>query len=434
MTGDVPRRGGFLVGRWWQLGAGIVAMMAIANLQYAWTLFTVPLTQSLHATLSAVQVAFTLFILTETWLVPFEGYLVDRLGARLIVTAGSVLVGLGWIGSGIAGSLGALYGWYSLGGIGAGAVYGACVGTALKWFPDRRGLAAGATAGAYGLGTALTVLPIQRMIDASGYRAAFIVWGAVQAVVVLVAAQFMTAPAASWTPAGRERAGGKTRVPQSAVSRTPGEMLRTGRFWLMYLMMALVAFGGLMVTAQLKPIAATYGLDKTVVTLGISALALALMLDRILNGLTRPFWGWVSDHIGRCNAMALAFGLEALAILALLRLVDHPIWFVVLSGATFFAWGEIFSLFPATIGDVFGPAYATTNYGIQYTSKGVAAIFAGWGAAKVLETTGSWMPVFWIAVACDLAAALLALVWLKPLLATAAGDAAALAGGAPAPR
>ena len=189
-----------------------------------------------------------------------------------------------------------------------------------------------------------------------------------------------------------------------------------------------------MVTAQLKPIAATYGLDKTVVTLGISALALALMLDRILNGLTRPFWGWVSDHIGRCNAMALAFGLEALAILALLRLVDHPIWFVVLSGATFFAWGEIFSLFPATIGDVFGPAYATTNYGIQYTSKGVAAIFAGWGAAKVLETTGSWMPVFWIAVACDLAAALLALVWLKPLLATAGGDAAPLAGGAPAPR
>ena len=381
-----------------------------------------------------MQVAFTLFILSETWLVPFEGYLVDRLGARSIVTAGSVLVGLGWIGSGLAGSLGALYGWYTLGGIGAGAVYGACVGTALKWFPDRRGLAAGATAGAYGLGTALTVLPIQRMIDASGYQAAFIVWGAVQAVVVFVAAQFMTAPAASWTPAGRERAGGKTRVPQSAVSRTPGEMLRTGRFWLMYLMMALVAFGGLMVTAQLKPIAATYGLDKTVVTLGISALALALMLDRILNGLTRPFWGWVSDHIGRCNAMALAFGLEALAILALLRLVDHPIWFVVLSGATFFAWGEIFSLFPATIGDVFGPAYATTNYGIQYTSKGVAAIFAGWGAAKVLETTGSWMPVFWIAVACDLAAALLALVWLKPLLATAGGDAAPLAGGAPAPR
>src|SRR2546425_2624608 len=178
MTGDVPTRGGFLVGRWWQLGAGIVAMMAIANLQYAWTLFTVHLTQSLHATLSAVQVAFTLFILTETWLVPFEGYLVDRLGARLIVTAGGVLVGLGWIGSGIAGSLGGLYGWYSLGGVGAGAVYGACVGTALKWFPDRRGLPPRAAARAYGRGAAPTRPPLQRMIRAHGHPAAVVVWGA----------------------------------------------------------------------------------------------------------------------------------------------------------------------------------------------------------------------------------------------------------------
>lgn len=433
MKADARGRSGSVVDRRWQLGAGIVAMMAIANLQYAWTLFTVPLTRSLHATLSAVQVAFTLFILTETWLVPFEGYLVDRLGARLIVTVGGVLVGASWIGSGSAETLGALYGWYTLGGIGAGAVYGACVGTALKWFPDRRGLAAGATAGAYGFGTALTVLPIQRMIADSGYQTAFIVWGVVQGVVVLGAAQFMAAPPEGWRPPGWEPARANIRVHQSAISRTPGEMLKTGRFWLMYLMMALVAFGGLMVTAQLKPIAATYGLDKTVVTLGISALALALMLDRILNGLTRPFWGWVSDHIGRCNAMALAFGLEALAILALLQLVRRPIWFVVLSGLTFFAWGEIFSLFPATIGDVFGPAYATTNYGIQYTSKGVASIFAGWGAAKILETMGSWMPVFWVAFACDALAALLAFFWLKPLLAAMAGDAAPMAGRVPAP-
>jgi len=408
-------------------------MLAIANLQYAWTLFTVPLTRSLHATLSAVQIAFTLFILAETWLVPFEGYLVDRLGARLIVTAGGVLVGASWIGCGMAETLGALYGWSALGGIGAGAVYGACVGMALKWFPDRRGLAAGATAGAYGFGTALTVLPIQRMIADSGYQTAFIVWGVVQGVVVLGAAQFMAAPPEGWRPPGWEHARANIRVHQSAISRTPREMLKTGRFWLMYLMMALVAFGGLMVTAQLKPIAATYGLDKTVVTLGISALALALMLDRVLNGLTRPFWGWVSDHIGRCNAMALAFSLEALAILALLQLVHRPIWFVVLSGLTFFAWGEIFSLFPATIGDVFGPAYATTNYGIQYTSKGVASIFAGWGAAKILETMGSWMPVFWVAFACDVLAALLAFFWLKPLLAAMAGEAAPLAGRVPAP-
>ncbi|HEY4911200.1 MAG TPA: MFS transporter, partial [Methylomirabilota bacterium] len=179
----------------------------------------------------------------------------------------------------------------------------------------------------------------------------------------------------------------------------------------------LVAFGGLMVTAQLKPIAAAYGLDKTVVLMGVTALGLALMLDRILNGLTRPFWGRVSDHIGRYNTMAIAFAAEAVAIVALLHLVHHPIWFVVLTGFTFFAWGEIFSLFPAAIGDVFGPDYATTNYGIQYTAKGLAAIFAGWGAAAIMELAGSWIPVFWVAVACDALAAVLALFALKPLVA-----------------
>jgi OFA family oxalate/formate antiporter-like MFS transporter len=408
---DVPSRK-----RWWELAAGVVAMMAIANLQYAWTLFTVPLTQALGVKLSAVQVTFTLFILVETWLVPFEGYLVDRLGARLIVTLGGILVGIGWIGSGLVHSLMGLYLTYCIGGLGAGAVYGACVGTALKWFPDHRGLAAGATAGAYGFGTALTVLPIQAMIGNSGYQSAFIVWGIVQGIVVIVAAQFLVAPPPGWKPAGWEQLTSRLQdvVHQSAVSFRPFQMVRTGTFWLMYLIMTLVAFGGLMVTAQLKPIAAAYGLDKTVVLLGITALGMALILDRILNGLTRPFWGWISDHIGRYNTMAIAFGAEALAIVALLHLVDRPLWFVVLTGFTFFAWGEIFSLFPAAIGDVFGPDYATTNYGIQYTAKGLASIFAGWGAALIMEMAGSWIPVFWVAVGCDALAALLALFVLKP--------------------
>jgi MFS transporter, OFA family, oxalate/formate antiporter len=427
-----------LVNRWWQLVACIVAMMAIANLQYAWTLFTIPLTKSLNAKLSAVQIAFTLFILTETWLVPFEGYLVDRLGARLVVTVGGLLVGVSWVWSGLAQTLQSLYLAYALGGIGAGAVYGACVGTALKWFPDRRGLAAGATAGAYGFGTALTVIPINRMIADSGYQHAFIVWGVIQGVIVMVTARFMLAPAPGWRPAGwTADAGARQRLQQSSRSYTPMEMIRTGRFWLMYFMMALVAFGGLMVTAQLKPIAASYGLDKTVVLFSITALGWALMLDRILNGLTRPFWGWVSDHIGRYNTMAIAFGAEALAILALLRLVHHPIWFVILTGFTFFAWGEIFSLFPATIGDVFGSEYATTNYGIQYTAKGTASIFAGWGAAKLLEISGSWIPVFWVAVVCDLTAAILAYYWLKPMVLRALKRerpaAAGVTSGQPAP-
>ena len=402
------------VNRWVQLLACVVSMAAIANLQYAWTLFTIPLSESLSVTLSTVQLAFTLFILAETWLVPVEGFLIDKIGARAVVSVGSIFVALGWIGSGFANSIGALYFWYVLGGVGAGAVYGASIGTALKWFPDRRGLAAGLAAGAYGFGTALTILPIMAMIESSGYRTAFIVWGVIQGVVVLVAAQFLRKPPADWKPSVDEKPA-RSRVVQNAVSYTPGQMVRTGTFWLMYVMMAMVAFGGLMVTAQLKPIAATYGMDKHIVAFGVTALGLALILDRILNGITRPFWGWISDHIGRYNTMAIAFGLEGAGIFALLHLVDRPLWFVILSGFVFFAWGEIYSLFPAAIGDIFGPAYATTNYGIQYTAKGTASIFAGWGAARLVEVAGSWIPVFWVAVACDLSAAGLAFFWLRPL-------------------
>jgi OFA family oxalate/formate antiporter-like MFS transporter len=291
------------------------------------------------------------------------------------------------------------------------------MGLALKWFPDRRGLAAGMTAGSYGFGTALTVLPIQAMIGSSGYQSAFILFGIIQGLVVMGVSQFMLAPPDGWKPADWKPVA-VVSAAQSQVSYTPVQMLHSGIFYLMYFMMALVAFGGLMVTAQLKPIATTYGLDKTVVLFGITALSMALMLDRILNGLTRPFWGWVSDHIGRYNTMAIAFGLEGLAIIALLNLVHKPLWFVILTGFTFFAWGEIFSLFPAAIGDIFGAKYATTNYGIQYTAKGTASIFAGWGAAVILEMTGSWIPVFWIAVGCDLTAALLAILALKPLVAS----------------
>jgi OFA family oxalate/formate antiporter-like MFS transporter len=389
------------VNRWLQLTACVVAMMAIANLQYAWTLFTVPLSVSLGAKLSEVQWTFGMFIVLQTWLAPFHGAFIDRFGTRLVVSVGAVLVGLGWIGSGFAGSLPALYFWYGLGGVGAGAVYGACIGTALKWFPDRRGLAAGLTAGAYGFGTALTILPVQWTIESSGYRNAFILWGLIQGAVVLSAAQFLRKPPPQKVSTG--------------VDYTAGQMVRTGTFWLMYLMMTMVAFGGLMVTAQIKPIASTYGMDKTVLIFGVTALGIALILSGALNGLTRPFWGYISDHIGRYQTMSIAFALEAAGIFALLNLVHNPTWFVVLSGLVFFAWGEIYSLFPAAIGDVFGPKYAATNYGILYTAKGTASIFAGWGAARLLEATGTWIPVFWIAVACDLLAASLAFFWLRPL-------------------
>ena len=408
-----------VVNRWIQLIAGIVAMMAIANLQYAWTLFTKPLTVALHAGLPAIQVAFSTFILAETWLVPFEGYLVDKLGPRKMMLMGAILVALGWVGAGKSTTVSQLILCYTLGGIGAGVVYGGTIGNSLKWFPDHRGLCVGLTSGAYGIGTALTVAPIAKMIKASGYAHTFVVWGIIQGIIVFLAALFIVKPPQGWMPAGwsAKAAALQQKVRSSAYDMTWIQMLGQPSFYVIYIMMTMVAFGGLVVTAQLSPIATFYKVDKVVVAFGMSALVLAIELDRVLNGLTRPFWGWVSDHIGRENTMFIAFGLEALAVFALLHLVHRPVWFIVLSGFTFFAWGEIFSLFPSITGDLFGKTWATTNYGIVYTAKGLASIFAGPVAAMASVKTGSWVSVFWVMIACDSVAALMALFWLKPVAA-----------------
>ena len=407
--------------RWIQLVAGIVAMMAIANLQYAWTLFTTPIQHHLNISLKAVQVTFALFVALETWLVPFEGFLVDMIGPRLMLGLGSFLVGLGWIGSGRAESAGALYFWYSVGGIGAGVVYGGAIGNALKWFPDYRGLCVGLTAGAFGIGTATTIAPIAKMIASSGYQRTFVVWGFIQGITVLVCALFLARPPKGWTPPNwvEKEKKIKAKINTSAVDMTPLQMLQQRSFYVIYLMMVMLAFGGLVVTAQLNPMAVSSHVDKTVLLFGMTALVLAIEVDRLLNGLTRPFWGWVSDHIGRENAIFGSFVLEAIAVFALLQLINHPLWFVALSGLCFFAWGNIFSLFPSITADLYGTKWATTNYGIVYTAKGVAAAFAGPGAAWLFSKTGSWSKVFWAMIVCDLVAAFMALLWLKPLAARA---------------
>jgi OFA family oxalate/formate antiporter-like MFS transporter len=331
---------------------------------------------------------------------------------------------LSWVLAGLATTLSGLYAAYAVGGVGVGAVYGACMGAMVKWFPDRRGLAVGLTAGSYGFGAVLTILPIQWMIAGSGYRTVFIVFGILQGLTVMVLAQNMVSPASTWRPAGWSPAAASGRVRQSAVSYRPTEMLRTSAFYAMYLVMVLAVFGGMVVTAQLSPIARTYHLDQAVAVAGVSALALAMMLNQLMNGLSRPFWGWISDRLGRYETMAIAFSLGALGILFLLQVVERPGWFVVASGLTVFAWGACFALLPAAFGDLFGPAFASTNYGIQYTAKGVASIFAGWGAARLLESTGTWEPVFWVAVAANLIAALLAGCYLRPLaVRMAAGQA-----------
>jgi MFS transporter, OFA family, oxalate/formate antiporter len=420
-----------MTSRWYVLGALVLCMMAVANSQYAWTLFTTPIRTEFKVSLAIVQVTLTVFIAVQTWLVPLENYLVDRLGPRWIMTIAGVIVGVSWIWSSKVTSIPELYLAYGLGGVGVGAVYGASIGTAAKWFPDRRGFAAGCVAGSYGFGTLCTVLPIQAIIDSTGWRQAFFTFGILQGVVVMLASQFVRAPRHGWIPVGWvPKTSGKGLL-QSARSYTPGEMLSTAPFYILYAMMTMVAFGGMMVTAQLSPIGKSYGYDKVTI-LFTSAISLALMLDRFLNGFTRPMWGFISDKIGRYNTMALAFGLEAIAITIFAGTITNPVAFVIMSGMTFFAWGEIYSLFPAAITDVYGTKYAATNYGIQYTSKGVATLLAAPGAAWLMERTGSWLPVLYTAVGMDLCAAALAFFWLKPMVARMLSQANGAAVPAPA--
>jgi OFA family oxalate/formate antiporter-like MFS transporter len=389
-------------------------MVMIANLQYGWTLFVNPIDQKFHWGRPSIQVAFTLFVLLETWLVPVEGWFVDRFGPRIVVGVGGVLVALAWALNSVASSLSVLYIGAILGGLGAGAVYGTCVGNALKWFGDMRGLAAGLTAAGFGAGSALTIIPIQHMIATSGYEATFLWFGLGQGAVVVLLSVLLRAPLPGQAPASTN-----LRLRQTARDHTPIEMLKSPIFYAMYVMFVLVGAGGLMATAQLALIAKDFGIDKTPVSLiglTLPALTFALSIDRILNGLTRPFFGWVSDHIGRENTMFIAFGIEAIGIYALSTLGQNPVMFVILSGVVFFAWGEIYSLFPSTCTDVYGTKYATTNAGLLYTAKGTASLLVP--LANVLSSaTGSWHAVFVVAAILNAVAAIAALAVLKPMRA-----------------
>jgi len=396
--------------RWLQLLVGIVCMAMIANLQYGWTLFVNPLDAKYHWGRASIQVAFTIFVLLETWLVPIEGYLVDRYGPRLVVLAGGILCGIAWTMNAYADSLTFLYVAAAIGGVGAGAVYGTCVGNALKWFPDRRGLAAGLTAAGFGAGSALTIIPISTMIKSSGYEQTFLYFGVGQGIIVVALSLLLAAPKPGQVPQS-------SKVLQTRRQFRPMEVLRTPVFWVMYLMFVLVGAGGLMATAQLAPIAKDFKIAEIPVSLvGITlpALTFALAIDRILNGLTRPFFGWVSDNIGREKTMLIAFALEAAGIYALSIYGRDPIVFVILTGLVFFAWGEIYSLFPSTSADTYGTEYATANAGLLYTAKGTASLLVPLSSVLV-AATGTWHAVFVVAALMNAAAALMAWFVLKPM-------------------
>jgi MFS transporter, OFA family, oxalate/formate antiporter len=397
--------------RWLQLAMGIVCMAMIANLQYGWTLFVDPIDAKYHWGRAAIQLAFTLFVVTETWLVPVEAWFVDRYGPRVVVMFGGVMIALAWILNSYADSLVLLYIAAIVAGIGAGSVYGTCVGNALKWFPDHRGLAAGATAAGFGAGAAITVVPIANMIVTSGYQHAFLTFGIGQGVIVFIIAFFLRKPSRAM-PAKKKQ----LNLPQTRIDFTPPQVLRSPIFWLMYLVFVMVAAGGLMTAAQIAPIAHDFKIDKEPVDLlgfQMAALTFAISLDRIFDGFGRPFFGWVSDTIGRENTMFIAFGTAALMLLTLSTYGHIPVVFVLATAVYFGVFGEIYSLFPATSGDTFGAKYATTNNGMLYTAKGTAALLVP--LASVVAASYGWQAVFVMAVGLNAAAALLALFVIKPM-------------------
>jgi OFA family oxalate/formate antiporter-like MFS transporter len=399
--------------RWLQLLFGVICMCMIANLQYGWTFFVNPMQERHGWDRAAIQVAFTIFVVTETWLVPIEGWFVDKYGPRVVTVLGGLLCGIAWVMNSYAQSLTVLYIAAAIGGTGAGAVYGTCVGNSLKWFPDRRGLAAGVTAAGFGAGSALTVVPIQALIKSQGYEAAFFWFGIGQGLIVMLVGLLLRAPKKGEVPE-------VAKVSLARRDYMPTEMVKTPTFWIMYVMFVLMAAGGLMATAQLGPIAKDFKIaDVPVSLIGITlpALTFAATIDRVLNGLTRPFFGWISDHIGRENTMCLAFAIEGVGIYALSVYGQNPVLFVILTGLVFFAWGEIYSLFPATCGDTYGSKYAATNAGLLYTAKGTAALIVPY--TSVLTTmTGSWHAVFLSAAALNIIAALMAIFILKPMRAS----------------
>jgi OFA family oxalate/formate antiporter-like MFS transporter len=400
-------------GRWAQLICCVICMMLIANLQYGWTLFVNPINQAHGWDIAAIQFAFSLFIALETWLTPIEGWIVDKVGPQLgpkfMVASGGILVAAGWIVNAYAESLTMLYVGAVLGGIGGGAIYATSVGHAVKWFPDRRGLAVGLTAAGYGAGAAVTVIPISYVIATYGYQAAFFWFGMFQGVVVYALAWLLRGPEPGEIPSS-----GVAKVIQSGRSFSPWQVLKSPVFWLLYIMFVMVSGSGLMATAQIAPIAKDFNVANTVLVLGATTITVALIIDNVANGAARPLFGWISDNIGREYTMAIAFSLGGIAYWLLGSMGTQPWAFVAFAAMIFLTWGEIFSLFPSTCTDSFGPRFATVNLSLLYTAKGTSAFLVP--LANMIKTaTGDWHMVFLATTIMNFVVVFLALFVLKPL-------------------
>lgn len=416
-----------------QLAAAIVAMVCIAPLQYSWTLFTTPLEQQNPWSLPQVQLAFTFFIVAQTLSQPLGGYFMDRRGPRLAFIVAAALIVVGWGGLGMTGSRPLFYALYSLAGVGAGIVYAGAIGTGIRWFPDRRGLALGLIAAGFGIGAAPFTPFVHRLLEGYGVRPAFVVTGLVIGAAVLVVGLLLKTPpagTAAVTRATGRRGAADAQVheglapsdgpivaarapaheglvppsgsraaadPPSHEGLAPLGLLRLGQFWLAFIAFFFMATGLLILTANTRPIAEDFGIAASVVVV-------ALMLQQVLNGASRVVWGWVSDRCGRELTMTVAFALTGLFLCLIPVFGSWPPAFVLLTAMVYFTGGEMFALFPALTADRFGSRYAAANQGMLYTAKGLASL-AGGAFAAWLALTQSWAVVFVLAGALAFSAA-----------------------------
>lgn len=394
--------------RWRQLILGLICMAAISSPQYIWTLLTKPLALKLGVPLAELQVTFSLLIILQTFFSPFQGSLIERFGPRKLISIGTLLSGFSWVLASQVSSITGLYLVYGcIGGLGTGIVYVGVVGLMVRWFPHKRGFAAGMVAAGYGMGAVLTTFPVSTSLATRGLESTLMLFGVIFAVIGFLASQGLRMP-----PSANERQDVPVLLTEGKQYR-PKQMLRQPLFWLMFVMMAMMSTSGLMVTSQMAIFAHDFGITEAVV-FGMAALPLALTIDRFTNGLTRPFFGFISDKFGREQTMFIAFALEGCAMILWLLCRDNAMLFVLLSGVVFFGWGEIFSLFPATLTDTFGSQNATANYGWLYMSQGIGSILGGPMAALIYQHTGGWNIVFTCAITLDFATAILALWVLKP--------------------
>ena len=381
-------------------------MVMIGNLQYAWTLFAQPMVKAhaqQHWQLSDVQWGFGLFIAAGTWTMPFLARFIDKSGPRFWMALSGLLCAVGWGSLGHVDSLTSFYFLYCMTGVGVACVYACGVATAVKWFPDRRGIASGIITAGYGMGAAAFNPLFNYLIRVIGYSDTFLWSGISHGALILLAGLVLVNPPADYKVAA---AAVKPKVRRHDLDFNYSEMLRTPQFYFLFLAMLSMGVGGLMVTAQLKPVATNFKIAD-------AALTIALVLSPLANGSSRILWGWVSDHLGRERTMFTAFLLQAIFLVGATTLGrTGDMVFVVLMALVFLTWGEVYVLFPAVLADLYGSKNSALNYSFLYSSKGFASLLAGGFAATLFEKTGSWDYAFYGSAVLALFSAIVAL-WLK---------------------